>query len=346
MTKRTFKILSIDGGGMKGLYSATILKEFEEKFNCHISDYFDMICGTSTGGLIALALSLKIPAKEICDFYNNHGSTIFPESTSIKIFGMKISRRLVKQIFLNGKYSDEPLKSALKEILKQHKIGDSNNLLCIPSYTITEARPIVFKYDHIEGNKDRDNRAKMVDVALATSAAPTFFPLAENPFYHNKQFIDGGVWANNPTLVGLLEALDYFVGEGTDAKGVEKKFNHLNILSISSLSISGGKPTYLKRHRSFINWGNDLFETSMTGQSFFTNFFMDKIKTISNIDIDYTRIPGAIISTDQEKFIQLDVATKQARSLMKGKGNDQADIYKKKSEIIEFFKEEKLYKIK
>lgn len=339
MNEKPFKILSIDGGGIKGLYSATILKEFEEKFECSISDYFDMICGTSTGGLIALALSLKISAKEICDFYEFEGPKIFPESPSIKFVGKKISKGFYNQLANGGKYSDKPLKVALEKIFKESRIGDSNNLLCIPSYTITEARPFIFKYDHKEGNLDRDNGAKMVNVALATSAAPTYFPMSEDPYYNNKQFIDGGVWANNPTLVGLLEALDYFVGK-------DKDYDKLNILSISSLSLTGGKPTGLKRERSFLNWGNDLIETSFTGQSFFTHFFMEKIKTISSIDIKYERIPSVDISSDQESLIQLDVATPQALDLIKGKGKDQADIFKKRPEIIAFFKDKKTYKTK
>ncbi len=346
MENKTFKILSIDGGGIKGLYSATILKEFEEKFNCSISDHFDLICGTSTGGLIALALALKIPAKEICDFYELEGPKIFPESFTFNFFGKKISRRFLKQILFRGKYSDEPLKKALENVFKENKIGDSNNLLCIPSYTITEARPFIYKFDHPEGNLDRDNKAKMVDVALATSAAPTFFPLAEIPFYDNKQFIDGGVWANNPTLVGLLEALDYFVGEGKDKRGEDKKYRNIKILSISSLSITGGKPTGLRRNRSFLNWGNDLFETSMTGQSFFTDFFLKKIKNISNINIDYVRIPSVNISSEQESLVQLDIANRKALDLMKGKGKDQADIYKKLPEVVDFFNEIKTYKTK
>lgn len=345
MTTKAFKILSIDGGGIKGLYSATILKEFETKFDCHISDYFDMICGTSTGGLIALALSMKIPAKEICDFYINDGPKIFPTSKEFNVFGKKISRRFLKQIFYKGKFSDRPLKTALQSIFKEYTIGDANNLLCIPSYTITEARPFVYKFDHPEGNLDRDNGAKMVDVALATSAAPTYFPLSEDSYYDNKQFIDGGVWANNPTLVGLLESLDYFVGEGKDKKGEDKKYDQLKILSISSLSITGGKPIGLKRQRSFLNWGNDLFETSMTGQSFFTDLFLKRIKNIANTNIDYFRIPSVDIASEQESLIQLDVATKESLDLIKGKGKDQADIYKKLPEIVEFFKYEKTYKI-
>ncbi len=327
---KTFKILSIDGGGIKGLYSATIIQEFEEKFKCNISDYFDMICGTSTGGLIALALSLKVPAKEICDFYIKDGPNIFPSKSKFS----KLYRQL-RQIVYKGKYSDNQLKIALEKMFADKKIGDSNNLLCIPTYTITEARPFVIKKNHHD--LDRDNGVKMVDVALATSAAPTYFPLSEIEYYDNKQFIDGGVWANNPTLLGLLEALNYFVGKN-------KEYDSLKILSISSLSITGGKPTGLKRHRSFINWGNDLFETSMTGQSFFTDFFMQKIKNISDVSIDYVRVPSVEVSSQQESSIQLDVATEKAIKLIKGKGKDQADIYKKKPEIQDFFKHTKTYK--
>jgi patatin-like phospholipase/acyl hydrolase len=334
---KTFKVLSIDGGGIKGLYSAQILKHFEEKFDCRISDYFDMLCGTSTGGLIALALSLKIPASEICDFYDNQGPKIFTKFRNIKFLGKTYNNGTVKQLARGGKFTDVNLKASLLEIFGEKRLAESNNLLCIPSYNITEARPFVFKFDHKEGDLNRDNKARYVDVALATSAAPTYFPMAEIPYYDNKQFIDGGVWGNNPTLVGYLEALQYFVGKG-------KEFDKLKILSISSLSLTGGKPTGLKRQRSFLDWKDDLFETSFTGQSFFTDFFMGKIATLNDLDVDYVRIPSSKISSAQEQLVQLDVATPEARDLIRGKGNDMGDIYRKKPEIADFFKTEKLYK--
>lgn len=73
--------MSIDGGSIKGLYSSTILEHFEEKFNCQLSDYFDLLCGTSTGGLIALAASLKIPMGEVSKFYQEEGPKIFPKQS-------------------------------------------------------------------------------------------------------------------------------------------------------------------------------------------------------------------------------------------------------------------------
>lgn len=75
--KKRFKILSIDGGGIKGLYSAEVLAKFEEIYQCRISDHFDLICGTSTGGIIALGISLGIPMSDICKFYTQHGPRIF-----------------------------------------------------------------------------------------------------------------------------------------------------------------------------------------------------------------------------------------------------------------------------
>lgn len=82
----------------------------------------------------------------------------------------------------------------------------------------------------------------------------------------------------------------------------------------------------------------------MTSQSFYTDFFLKKIKEIPTLNIDYVRIPSVEISRDQESFVQLDVATKEALDLIEGKGKDQADLYKKLPEIKDFFKEEKTYK--
>lgn len=332
--KKTFKILSIDGGGIKGLYSAKILEHFEDHFKCHISDHFDLLCGTSTGGLIALGLSLKIPASELVSFYVNKGPLIFPDRTKNKVIKLYDTFR---QTFWKGKFCDKELKKALLAVFGELTLAESHNLLCIPSYTITEGRPWIFKFDH--SNLSRDNNTKYVDVALATSAAPTYFPVAQIANYNNKQFIDGGVWANNPTMVGLIEALTYFVGETKEYKSIE-------ILSLSSLTIIGGEKTGIGRKRPFIKWKNKLFETSLTGQSLFTDYFMNKIHEISGTQIKYVRIPSAEVSSQQESIVQLDVATKAALDLIKGKGDDQGLLYRKKPEIANFFINKKTYQIK
>jgi uncharacterized protein len=321
---KVFKILAIDGGGIKGLYSSTILEHLEEKYNCNLSDYFDLICGTSTGGLIALALSLNIPAKEVSAMYLNKGSTIFPR------------RGIWRHLFWKGKYSDAPLKKVLQEIFGDRKISESKNLLCIPTYSITDARPWVFKYDHQEGHLKRDNKAMYVDVALATSAAPTYFPVTEIPYFDSKQFIDGGVWANNPTFVGVLEALTYFVGE-------KKEYKSLMVLSVSSLVKSNGMPTGTPRHKSVIGWRQNLLETFFIGQNSFTNYIMDNLKHTTNVDIKYVRIPSETISAKQEHLVQMDLASTNALNLLRGKGNDRGLLVAKDDNVADFFINKKHY---
>lgn len=327
MENNSFKLLSIDGGGIKGLYSSTIMEHLEKRFG-PISDYFDMICGTSTGGLIALCLALKIPATEISRIYTEQGNKIFPKRTLLG--------GIVRQTFWKGKYSDAPLREVLHSVFQQKTVAALQNLVCIPSYSLTDARPWVFKRDH--GKLDRDNNTLIVDVALATAAAPTYFPLCEIARYDQKQFIDGGVWANNPTLVGIIEALTYFVGK-------EKEFSSVEILSVSSLNNTAGKPIGLKRRRSFINWRNDLFDTSLIGQSYFTDYFMTKLCQMNDIKIQYVRIPSEQISAEQQHLVKLDCASMKALRFIKGKGNDRGFLAKKDPAIEAFFKNYKQYKI-
>ncbi|MFL9837794.1 CBASS cGAMP-activated phospholipase [Flavobacterium sp. ST-75] len=329
---KTFKVLSIDGGGIKGLYSATILNKIEKQLikdsgdnSLRIVDYFDLICGTSTGGLIALALSLGISTEEICKFYTQHGPKIFRWSKG------KIP--LIRQALLYGKYSDKKLKKALYEVLKNNKIKNSKCLLCIPTFDITHGTYEIFKYDHPEGNLSRDNELLMVDVALATSAAPTYFPIAEMKQHDNKLYADGGLWANNPSLIGYTEALRYFVGEN-------KAYDNIQLLSISSLN---SKQTFLpfsRRKRSFIGWRQQLFDSCLTGQSEFCNIFLESLsQTTSNLD--YYRIKGDIKNPIHSKSIQIDFSDKTSLSLLSQYGNDMYHSVKK--DIVPYFINKKTY---
>ena len=308
-----FKILCIDGGGIKGLYAATILKKFEEWNNCLVSDHFDMICGTSTGGIIALGISQKIPMTQICEFYKQHGPLIFDEKN--RRF-LRTLRDSWKQIFCRGKFSDENLKAALIDVFGNKKIKDSENLLCIPSYSYTHANNIVFKFDHKEGGLERDNDRTYVEVALATSAAPTYFPLAQ---IDKEQFIDGGVWANNPTLVGLIEALSYFVGK-------DKEYDSIQILSIGSIACEKGHKLNKCRYMPFLKWRGELFDV-------FGN----------DVDISYHRVSSVRVSSEQCEYVELDNASHDALDFFEHKGVETANIYKRNTEVQDLFKTKKTY---
>ncbi len=189
---RRFQILSLDGGGLRGLFSAAVLAELESDLDTTIADHFDLVVGTSTGGLIALALGAGLSPAQVVDFYVDQGSLIFPASR------WRSLRRAVRM-----KYSNDPLRRALRAALGNRLLGDSMKRLVIPSYSLDADDVYLFKTPHHEHYR-RDGRESMVDVGLATTAAPTYLPAAR---LRNLRLIDGGVWANNPTLVGVTEAI-------------------------------------------------------------------------------------------------------------------------------------------
>lgn len=266
MESKTFKILSIDGGGIKGLYSASILASFENKTGKNIADHFDMICGTSTGGLIAIGLANGMSAKDLVDLYTENGSKIFPTSNSNLIRGFQNSYKSLRQIFFSNKHSVKPLKRILEDLFEDKTMKDATNLLCIPSFNLTNGQPKVFKKSGSQTEHFVDNTIKLVDIALATSAAPSYYPIHE---HNNFLYTDGGVWANNPSLCGLLEAIDYYVGEG-------KEFDDFSILSISSITTPNGWVSTSNKSKSIIGWKEKMFQTALDGQSYFTDYFLLK----------------------------------------------------------------------
>jgi len=340
--KKEFKILSIDGGGIKGLYSAKILEHLEAEIKSPLSDYFDLLAGTSTGGLIAMALSLKIPAKEIVNFYKMEGPQIFKNN-------LPLSRRLrfIQQLLVQSKYSAKPLRSSLEKIFKDKKIADSHNLLCIPSFNVSMGVNRVFKYDH-HGLIGTDNNLSMVDVGLATASAPTYFPLHKigNPY-----FVDGGVWANNPALCGLLEAMKFFVGQPP------KPYNSVKILSVASLNNGSGfhirynkfNPiNYLFDYKrlSFRNWNSKLFQITLDGQSEFIDFFLRSISADLSFGCSYCRIPPHKIDPRNVSLIDLDMANERSLELLEEYGDRQGLIYRKDNNVSGFFSSQKTFYLK
>lgn len=182
------KILAIDGGGIKGVFSVSLLAEIERMCGGNICDYFDLLAGTSTGAIIAAALSIKIPAYDILELYINKGINIFPRK-SWKLF--------------KGKYSTEPLKKELARIFKDKKMKDSNTRLLIPAYNLSTDSVQIFKTPHAK-NLYFDKDRKIKEVLLATTAAPMYF----SPYkMQGGTYMDGGVGANNPSLVAYIEGI-------------------------------------------------------------------------------------------------------------------------------------------
>lgn len=333
---KVFKILSIDGGGIKGLYSASVLARFEEKTGKKITDHFDMICGTSTGGLIALGLASGKSAQSLADLYFEKGNKIFATSNFGPLRYLQSKWQFTKQLFLFGKHSNTELRKILEETFENRTMGEADNLLCIPSFNLIKGEPRVFKHPHKEGKFFMDKDIKMVDVALATSAAPTYLPIHE---HNNMLYADGGVWANNPSLCGLLEALQFFVGEG-------KEYDTYQILSVSSVAHPSGWVSTSSKAKSFRSWGNKLFQTSMDGQSFFTDFFLTKIINNINPPGTYYRVPSPKLSHEHIGVIEMDRTDAKALKTLKAMGDHDGYTYAVKEEVLKFFETTKTYNTK
>jgi patatin-like phospholipase/acyl hydrolase len=177
---------------LKGLFSAQVLAHLEQDLGIRIIDHFDLIAGTSTGGIIALALAIGMRPKEIVEFYSQLGPRIFPQPEKHRLL-----RRLRAP-----RYSQQPLRDALRDVFGDRRLRDAERMLVIPSYDIDNREVHLFRTPH-SSRLVRDLNIPMVDVALATTAAPTFLPASVVDSTH---LVDGGIWANNPTMVAVTEA--------------------------------------------------------------------------------------------------------------------------------------------
>ena len=210
MRKNRRRILALDGGGIKGVFAAAFLETIEEATGKRIADHFDLIAGTSTGGIIALGLGLGMSAREIVQFYLNDGPRIFDEKNPLDSSGWWsgltgwVDRRLKlgKQLAA-PKYDPAQLKKALERAFQSKRLGDSAVRLVIPAYHADKEDVYVFKTRH-HPRLQMDWKESAVNVALATAAAPTYFQA--HPMPSGAPLIDGGIWANNPAGLAAVEA--------------------------------------------------------------------------------------------------------------------------------------------
>lgn len=196
------RILCIDGGGIKGVMPATYLSYIEENMNINVANYFDLIAGTSTGGIIALGLGLGMSAIEILNLYKNKGATIFGQDVPVELSLVNNLWLTGKQIFMR-KYSSQNFRNIISSAFGAKKLGHSKTRLVIPAYSDIIPGPYLLKTAHHPRFKS-DYKQPAVDVAMATSAAPSYF--SKYQMSTGEELVDGGVWANNPIGVAALEA--------------------------------------------------------------------------------------------------------------------------------------------
>jgi patatin-like phospholipase/acyl hydrolase len=194
------RILCLDGGGIRGAFTAKVLADWETMTGERIIDHFDLIAGTSTGGILAIGLGMGMTPADMVEFYKSEGPTIFPGGgfwgKALEIqqwFAAKFDRAVLRNR-LEVAFRMAPEKSPL--------LAASKVRLAITAYDAETDIPRVYRTPHSEAGRLDRNRDRL-DVAMATSAAPTYFDPSR---IGNVLGVDGGVWANSPTTVALAEA--------------------------------------------------------------------------------------------------------------------------------------------
>ena len=310
-----FNILALSGGGYKGLYTAEVIAQIEERTGKRFGSHFDLICGTSVGGLIALALATReISASTVVETLRAAGPRIFPqvEMPKWKLAGPITMGRVEvdKWIFKKSgftldrgvtaaKHDSAPLKNALETIFEDRKIEDLTTRVLIPAANWTKGGPQFFKTPH-NPRFSLDRKRRLVDVAMATSAAPIYLPNYE---FENQVYVDGGIVGNAPGIFGVHEA------EHAIEESIKKD---IRLLSIGALSAKTTANQSEDLNKGLVQWNSRIFDFMMACQEQTADFMMKQKMGDRYYMIDIS------ISADQDKVVALDKADESATKTLLG----------------------------
>ncbi|WFU92154.1 patatin-like phospholipase family protein (plasmid) [Rhizobium sp. CC1099] len=331
--KRPFRVLSLDGGGMRGIYTAAFLARLIDQFArvrgttaLDLGAGFDLITGTSTGAIVGCALAVGRPMQEVVNLYRDHGPRIFPHRITGKrsaLFRAARGSSYVRQ-------GDQALREALTGVLGAKTMLDvfqvRNISLSIPAVLMSTHRAWVFKKTPRSGV--RDDLYPLVDVCMATSAAPIYRSLAAiddpNCAGGPKQvFADGGLWANNPIMVGLVDALTI---AGPDQP--------IEIYSLGTCPRpEGDHLDEESAHRSMLDWslGADVAPLSISAQEFaFDNMARLLANAMSDCgrSIRRVRFPNKAVPASMMPYLALDDTRPEAMDRLVHQAHTDADLTK------------------
>ncbi|WP_017720400.1 patatin-like phospholipase family protein [Kamptonema formosum] len=252
----TFKILTLDGGGIRGVLSATILKQVEttlkEKTGKKLHEYFDLIAGTSTGSILAAGIACQMDAQQMIDIYLKQGKNIFLDSVRQQRkwpIGL-IEQAMGSHLLYPHAKGEQGLATILQKQLIHPELGSpkiceiTKPYILILAYDVYSRNTTWFANNPADAGAWYDN-IDLWKICTASSSAPTYFPPYELPYNAEQSLphIDGGVSANNPSLVAIAHAL--FIEEQ----------NGLDLNNLAVLSIGTGKTTRPYSYKEICGWG-------------------------------------------------------------------------------------------
>jgi len=275
-----FRILSLDGGGLRGIIPVLVLKEIERRSGKRITDLFDMVAGTSTGGLIACGMmvsddgkSSKYTLDDIENIYRENGKDIFPKKTFFKkIIGSISSLK-------NPKFSADGLQKVLENLLQQKRIADCAKPIFITSYDLFNNEALLFKYRH--AIKYPENNALLVDVCRATSAAPTYLPAYDFVYQNKKRIcVDGGLYMNNPAMGALIEVIKYHKEAPYNLPDL--KLNDISVLSLGTGHYSSEIARKKVEGWGLLDWATNITDVMMQAINQTTTYQTEELTTNEN----------------------------------------------------------------
>lgn len=263
-----FRILCIDGGGIRGIIPAIWLQRLEEELESRKTSLlksFDLICGTSTGSIVGAAVATNTDIKRVIDLFHDDGPAIFNRSRIKQAIG-----RFVPAGLLSARYGPERLKESLQGVLGNARMSDveEDTHLCIPAYDIGNRRTFYFKSYH-----NNTSRNEIWKACLASSAAPTYFPAQKVTLARgNKRYlIDGGVSANNPSCLGLAEGIN-----------LRNKRSLMDLGEIQLISMGTGSSTRnltktVVGNKGALSWAGAILDVMFDGSSDANDYIAEQI---------------------------------------------------------------------
>lgn len=267
---RPFRILCIDGGGIRGIIPAMWLARIEavlKKRNLTLAKSFDLVCGTSTGSILAAAVASEIPMASVIELFEQRGPAIFRMSRHKRLMG----KILPLQSLITSKYSHEPLKEALQSVLSNRRLSEARTRLCIPAYDIGHRRAFYFRsYDELI------SRNEMWQACLSSSSAPTYFPVNKAKLADGsiRYLVDGGVAANNPCGVGLAEGISLL---NKRSLVQTEEVRPIQLVSLGTGSSTRNLTKMLNGNRGLLSWASSMIDVMFDGSADVSAYMAEQI---------------------------------------------------------------------